>query len=137
GAADTFEKFVAGGLDPFTNFGSVVGGGDGPVGFEAAEVVEADDVVEIMGAARAVNPPIEAVVAHFIPFVERVSPALASSGEVVGRDAGDPNRSEVFVQFEEVGASPDVGAVVVDEDGNVADELDAALRAVGAEGTPL
>src|SRR6185437_12324004 len=79
----------------------------------------------------------EAVVAHFIPFVERVSPALASSGEVVGRDAGDPNRSEVFVQFEEVGASPDVGAVVVDEDGNVADELDAALRAVGAEGTPL
>jgi hypothetical protein len=40
------EEVVAGRLDPLTVDRGFLVGGDGPEGFEAAEVVEADDVVE-------------------------------------------------------------------------------------------
>jgi len=128
---------VAGGLDPLAVDGGFFIGGDGPVGLKAAEVVEAHHVIEGEGAADARDPPVEAALAELAPAVERVAPALAGGGEIIGRDAGDAEHVAVFVKLEEFGMGPDVGGVVVDEDGDVAEDADVALAAVGAKGAPL
>ena len=57
---EALEKLQAGGLDPLAVDGGLLFGGDGPEGFEAAEVIEADRVVEGQAAADACDPPIEA-----------------------------------------------------------------------------
>ena len=122
------EELRARALDPFAMDGGFFFSGDGPVGLEAAEVVEADDVVHGVGAADAIDPPVAIAFEQHVPAVEGVAPALAGLAEVVGGDAGDADGREVFAELEDVGMSPDVGAVVGDEDGDVANEADAALE---------
>ena len=131
--AEALEELVAGSLDPLAVDGGLLLGGDGPVGLEAAEVIEADDVVEGERAADAGDPPVEAALAQQAPLVERVAPALAGDGEVVGRDAGDADGVALLVELEELGVGPDVGAVVVDEDGDVAEDADVFGGAVLAQ----
>ncbi len=131
------KQRCAGGFDPGAVDGGLVSGGDGPVRLEAAEVVEADDVVEEMRAADAVDPPGEAGLLEDVPFVEGIAPALAGGREIVRRDTGDADGGEVGIQFEELGVGPDVGRVVVDEDGDVPDEANVAGCAVVAKGLPL
>ena len=63
--------------------------GHRPVGDEAAEVVDAGEVVEVEGAAQALDPPAVAAALQRRPVVERVAPQLALVGERVGRRAGD------------------------------------------------
>ena len=87
--------------------------------------------------ADAGDPPVEAAFLEGAPFVERIAPALAGGGEVIGRDAGDADGVELLVELEDFGVSPDIGAVVVDEDGDIAHDLDALFGAVGANGAPL
>ena len=120
--AETLEEVMAGGFDPLAVDGGLFVGGDGPVGLEAAEVIEADDVVEGEGAANAGDPPVEAVVFEDVPAVEGIAPALAGGGEVVWGDAGDAEGAEVGVELEDAGRRPDVGGVVVNEDGDVAED---------------
>ncbi len=123
------EERQPGRLDPLALDRRLLLGGDRPVGLEAAEVVEADDVIKLAGAADAVDPPVEAALGQHIPAIERVAPALAGGREVVGRHAGDANGLQVLVQLEEIGVNPDVGRIHVDEDGHVAEDADsAALR---------
>ncbi len=43
----------------------------------------------------------------------------------------------MFIEAEEIGAGPDVGAIVRDINGDVAHDADVALAAIGAEGLPL
>ena len=57
---EAVEERLAGRFDPMTVYGGWLVGGDGPEGFEAAEVVEADEVVERERAANARDPPVEA-----------------------------------------------------------------------------
>ncbi len=137
GFRETREKFRAGAFDPLAVDGGLFFRGDGPVGLEAAEVVEADDVVHGVGAADAIDPPVAVVLEQHIPAIERVAPALAGLAEVVGRNAGDADGREIGVKLEEVGVSPDIGAVVGDKDGDIADEADGAVAAVMAQGLPL
>ena len=61
------EELCAGALDPVAVDGGLFVGGDGPVGVEAAEVIEADDVVHGVGAADAIDPPVEVAMAQHIP----------------------------------------------------------------------
>ena len=127
GGFESAEELEAGSFDPLAVDRRFFFGGDGPVGLEAAEVVEADDVVELAGAAHAVDPPGEALLGEHIPAIEGVAPALAGGGEVVGRDAGDADGLEVVVEVEELGMDPDVGRIHVDEDGHVAEDADRVL----------
>ena len=132
-----FEEFCAGGGDPFS-VGAVFGvGGDFPGGGEAAEVVDADDIAEAHGGAEAGDPPVVGVVLHGFPVVDGVAPVLAGGAEVVGRGAGVGAGAEVAVEFEEVGVGPDVGGIVGDEDGEVAEDLDGVGAGVFAEGGEL
>ena len=103
------EEFEARRLDPLAVDGGFLVGGNRPVGFETAEVVEADDVVKLARAADAVDPPAESLLGENIPVVKRIAPALAGGREVVGRYAGDADGLEFIVEFEQLGVNPDVG----------------------------
>ncbi len=124
-------------FDPLAVDGGCILAGDGPVSFKAAEVIEANDVVEELGTPDAIEPPGEAGLLEDVPFVQRIAPALAGGREVVRRHAGDADRREILVQLEEFRMSPHVGGVVVDEDGDVPNEADVARRAVLAQVAPL
>ena len=94
---------MARGFDPLAVDGGLFFCGDGPEGLEAAEVVEANGVVEGQAAADAGYPPVEAALAEQTPLVEWVAPALAGDGEIVGRDAGDTGGAELIVELEDSG----------------------------------
>ena len=57
-----------------------------------------------------------------VPAIERIAPALAGRGKVVGRHAGYADRLQFLVEFEDLGMNPDVGRIHVDEDGHVAQD---------------
>src|ERR1043166_5427332 len=134
---DGLKEFAARREDPLAALGGLVAARNLPVGREAAEVVNADDVNEREHGARARDPPLEAVLAHPLPIVDGVAPELARAAEVVGRDSGDEARAATLVELEEVGLGPHVSRVVRDEDGDVADDLNLLVAAVGAQARPL
>ena len=113
------------------------GGRDSPVGVETAEVVDAHDVGQGQAAFDARDPPGVALFGVLGPAVQRVAPALAIHGEVVGRDAGHVRGPEILAQVEELGIGPGVGAVQRHEDGHVTHDADVVGVGVGADGLPL
>ena len=131
------EERVAWSLDPLAVDGGLFVGGDGPVRFEAAEVVKADFVVEGQRAANASDPPVEAVLLEQRPLVERIAPALAGCGEVIRRNARDADGLKAVVKLEDLRMRPDIGAVVADKDGNIAEDANPALGAVSSQSRPL
>lgn len=112
-------------------------GGNLPIRFESAEVVDANDVAERKQRAHALYPPVVALLLVHRPGVERVAPELPVAAEVIGRDAGDGARAARGVEVEEFLVRPDVGAVRRHEDRHVADDVDAARIGVGLQRLPL
>ncbi|HEY0415066.1 MAG TPA: hypothetical protein VGC78_01660 [Gaiellaceae bacterium] len=104
---------------------------DGPVGDEAAEVVDARQVDERERPAEPLEPPAEAVGAHRPPVVERVAPQLPGLRERVRRHARDE------AVLEEPAVRTVVGAVPGDVDRHVAEDPDAAVARVRAQLPPL
>ena len=100
-------------------------------------MVDADDIAEAHGGGKRESPPVVGVVLHGFPVVDGVAPVLAGGAEVVGRGAGVGAGAAVAVEFEEVGVGPDVGGIVGDEDGEVAEDLDVVGVGVFAEGGEL
>ena len=127
----------AGALDPAAVFGGRLAVGNGPVALEAAEMVDADDIVELLRAADAADPPAEAVLRHGLVVVERVAPELPVLAEAVRRDAGDLGGHVVLVELEHFGFCPHVGGVHRHIDGQVADDADAERVDVRLECLPL
>ena len=117
--------------------GGRVAEGHGPVALKAAEVVDADHVVELLGAVDAADPPAEAVALHCVPVVERVAPELAVLCEGIGRHAGHLAGHALAVELEVFGLRPDVRGVERHIDGHVADEADALAVGVIAQRLPL
>src|SRR5207302_6355801 len=89
------------------------------------------------GALEARDPPAEAALQVRLPVIERVAPALAGFREDVGGEPGDGRGVAGLVEEEEFPIAPEVDAVVGDEDGDVADEADAAAAGVVVQGLPL
>jgi len=75
--AHRLEKRLAGTLEPAARAGIGGIGGNLPIRVEAAEMVEADDVVKLEGRAQAVDPPRVAGAGEVVPVVERVCPRAA------------------------------------------------------------
>ena len=94
-------------------------------------------VIQKLGASNAIHPPGETGFCEDLPLVQGIAPALAGGGEVVGWDAGDADGREVRVELKELGVGPDVGRIVIDKDGDVADETNVACGTILAQGTPL
>lgn len=108
-----------------------------PIGLEAAEVIQADDVVHVEGGANAALPPGETVGFHGVPVVDGISPVLAGGRELVGRRAGDTYGITGGVDLKELGCGPHLDGVARDIDGQVADDEDVALVGIGLEAAPL
>ena len=120
---------------------AVDGGGyagrDFPELSEAAEVVETNVVAVLRGRAQACHPPRITLLLHHVPAVERISPALARRAEEVWGYSRDDLGIAISIEPEQLRMHPDVGAVVINEDRDVAHDADRTLGAIVAQGTPL
>ena len=108
-----------------------------PVGLKSAEVIEANDVALLQCPLHALNPPVISALAEYVPAVKRIAPALSGAAKKIGRHARNIDRVAVFVELKDLGMVPDVGAIQIDEDGDVGDELDAICCAVLMHRAPL
>src|SRR5262249_16417311 len=104
---------------------------------EAAEVIEANVIASLSCPAQALDPPVVAVSAHRVPVVERIAPALAGGTEGIGRNAGDDFGSEISLEAIEFLVGPDIGAVVINKDCDIAHDADRCAGAVLADCAPL
>src|SRR6185503_14652036 len=111
--------------------------GDGPVGLEAAEVVQAEEIDALEIGPDAPDPPAEAVRLDAVPVVEGRAPALPRLAEVVGRHARHGAGLSGFVELKGLAPRPHVGAVVRDVDRRVAEEPDAPRERLPAHSLPL
>src|SRR5450755_4256333 len=112
-------------------------GGNLPELIEAAEVIEPDVVAVARRPAQALDPPFVAVLFHHIPTIERIAPALPGLAEKVRWNARYYFHFTMFVQAKKFGMSPNVGTVIVHEDGDVADHANAPLGTITPQGLPL
>ena len=108
-----------------------------PRRLESAEVIDADAIDQRQQGTKALDPPGVSGLLEDIPPVVGISPQLAGRAEVVGRHAGEHGRPAVGVEPEQLSARPDVGAVVRDEDRQIAHDLDRSRAAGVAHALPL
>ncbi len=111
--------------------------GNFPVALKAAEMVQPHDIAHLQRPAHASHPPVVAGRFARVPAIQWVPPALSGFTEGVRRNARHHRGLQIFVKIEKIGIAPDVGAVIVHKDGNVAHDPDAALRAVEPQRAPL
>ena len=100
-------------------------------------MIDAHPIDQVEQRAEALDPPGVAGPLERVPAVVRIAPQLAGRAEVVRRHAGDDGRTAVCVEAEQLAAGPDVGAVVGDEDGEVAHDGDRSRAAGIADAPPL
>ncbi len=74
---------------------------------------------------------------HHVPAIKRIPPALPSLAEKIRRHARHHLRLQILLQPEKFAMHPDVGAVVIHENGNVAHNANRALRAIPPQRLPL
>src|SRR3569832_1460840 len=117
--------------------GDFVLAGNLPIRLEAAEVIDANAVVQLYRAANPLDPPGELAGGHLVPAVDRISPKLPGRTEIIGRNAGHDLRTAIGMQIELILVHPHVGAVVSDKDWQVANDRDAALVGVTLQRRPL
>jgi hypothetical protein len=103
----------------------------GPIGAEAAEVVDPREVVELEGAAQPLGPPAIAAPLQRRPVVERVAPQLSLVGVGVRRGA----RHRVVA--EQLGMRAVVDRAGRDVDRHIADQPHAGRLRVRAQRRPL
>ena len=114
-----------------------VPGGDGVVALKAAEVVDADHVVNGGGVLHPALPPGKVRGLMPGPVVERVAPELAVGGKGVWRAAGHLGQVDLPIGLEELRVGPQVAGIRADIDGNVTHQLHAFCIGIGLEGVPL
>src|SRR6266403_2681035 len=99
-------------------------------------MIEADVVKIVRDPAHPLDPPRLSLLLHHVPAIERVAPALAVFTEKIWRHAGDDLGIEVGVQTIQIGVGPDVGAVEIHKDRDVAHDANRMLRAMGSKSLP-
>src|ERR1700674_5501608 len=99
---------------------------------KSAEMIEAD-VVEIMrDPSHTVDPPRISPLLHHVPAIKRMAPALAVFTEKIWGHAGDDFGIEVGIQTKQIGVGPDVSAVEIHKDRDVAHNANRMLSAIGS-----
>ena len=131
------EQLHAGAVLPLAGAGGGAGGRDGPVGVKAAEVVDAQQVIDAQCVAHPAHPPGVAGLFVVCPVVQGVAPQLAVCGEVVRRAARHPGKAAVGVQLKQFAAHPCIHRVGRDVDGDIAQNLHTLLVGVGLDRLPL
>src|SRR5208337_1288387 len=108
-----------------------------PVSLKTAEMIDAYQVHPFQESAQAIDPPRESLLLVSFPAIERVAPELPRLAVVIWRYPGLDGRTAARVQEKEVRPDPDIRTVVSDEDGDVADQVDAFFGSALAQGLHL
>src|SRR5208283_3928669 len=96
------------------------------------------DVIEIERCpAQPIDPPGIAPFFHHVPAIERIAPALAFLAEEIRRHSSNDLGLKFRIEAEKIRMSPDVGAVEVDKDSEIACHANGTLRAVATQRPPL
>ena len=137
GLPDGTEEALAGAGNPLAVPGGFVPGGNGPVAFEATEMVEANHVIHACGSGQSLDPPAVAGIGHLLPVVDGIAPELTVLGESIGGTACHHFGAAVLVQLEQLRLCPDIGAVQRNVNGHVTDDADALIVGVAPQRLPL
>ena len=100
-------------------------------------MIKPHEVHQLQRAAQARDPPGETARGMHLPAVERIAPQLAGRAEIIRRHAGDDGGPARLVEVKQLPVRPDVGAVLGDEDRDVADDLEALAPRELAQRLPL
>ena len=112
-------------------------GRDREILVEAAEVIDAHDVVQFEAVPHPAHPPGVAGLPVALPAVERVAPDLAVGSKGIRRAACNGRRLVFAVQLEQVRVCPDVCAVRRNIDGDVAHDPDVPCVGISLQLRPL
>src|SRR6266851_9405150 len=104
---------------------------------KSAEMIEADVVEIVRDPAHPVDPPRISLLLHHVPAIKRIAPALSVFAEKIRRHAGDDFGIEVGAQTKQIGVGPDIGAIKIYEDRDVAHDANRMSRAIGSKRLPL
>ena len=137
GGFDRVEQLLARSLNPATASGRIGRIRHVPGCRQSAEMIDPGEVDEFEGGANSLDPPAEAGSPHRVPVIGRVSPELTIGRKIVRRNARYCDRAPILPQLEERLIRPDIGAVVRNEDRNIADDLDATIVGIRFERGPL
>ena len=97
---DCGEKFHSGSLDPVSVDGSFFSVRNRPVGFETAEMINAQRVQDFQLILDTFNPPGESVCLMNLPVVERVAPELSGGRKIIRWYACDSQRISGSIKLE-------------------------------------
>ena len=131
------DQIHAGTLDPFAVFRCLFTGRDAEIGFQTAEMVDADAVKQLAHETDPVLPPGKSVFFHFVPVVQRIVPYLTVRAEVIRGYPCDAGRLVVFVKLELPGSCPYIGRIESHINRNIPDDGDALFVGVILDFLPL
>src|SRR6202140_2003128 len=100
-------------------------------------MIEADVVKIMRDPSHTVDPPRISPLLHHVPAIKRVAPALTVFTEKIGRHAGNDFGIEVGIQTKQIGVGPDIGAVKIHKDRDVAHDANRMLSAIDSKRLPL
>src|SRR5690349_1270346 len=96
------------------------------------------DVERVLNSVNALPPPLEIVLAHPAPVVERNSPVLAPLlGELVVLEVRLRRRTAGPIECEFVRPGKHIGAVIADAERNVAHQRNTSLFRISLDVPPL
>ncbi len=131
------EEGGARALRPAPGLRGEAAGGDLPIGLEAAEMIEPDQVHEREQRANTIDPPLKAGLAVRLPLVDGVAPELAGRREVVGRHAGHHLGPPLPIELKQLRVAPDIRRIGRHKDGEVAHQPNASAMGIGPQHLPL
>src|SRR5579871_4151532 len=112
-------------------------GGNFPITFKTAKVIEPDNVTHLQRPFHALDPPVISLGFACFPTIERITPPLSSNTESIRRHARNHGGLQVPVEHKEVWIAPYIGAVIVHKNSDIAHDPDIALAAVLPQRPPL
>ena len=131
------DEGAVGAFDPLAACRRLVGSRDGVVALKAAEMVDANHIVDRGGVLHPAFPPCKALGLMAGPVVERVAPELAIGCKGIRRAAGHLRQVYLAVGLEQFRPGPQVAGIGADVDGDVAHQQDALAVGVVLQRVPL
>src|ERR1700722_16931117 len=100
-------------------------------------MIEAYVIEALDGPAHAVDPPGISLLLHYIPAIQRMAPALSVFAEKIRGHSRDDFGIKLGTQMKQIGMRPNIGAVEINEDRDIAHHSNGMTRAMAAKRLPL
>ena len=135
--ADRGEQLAAGNSQPFAVDGVFRARGNSPDAMKSEKMIHADGIELTQKPLESFGPPVKSLGEVGRPAIVGMSPHLSQRRKEIGRIARTGDRVTAGIEEEKILPSPDGGRVVGDEDGDVADQSNAAAIAICFQSGPL